>query len=50
MASYHTGPAAMLTNLTGSRHSHLDSAGYTLEEQVAKGEALAPEAVANTLL
>jgi aldehyde:ferredoxin oxidoreductase len=50
MAGYHTGPAAYLTNLTGSRHSHLDSAGYALDEKAAKGEALTPEGVAMALL
>jgi aldehyde:ferredoxin oxidoreductase len=50
MAGYHTGPAAYLTNLTGSRHSHLDSAGYALDEKAAKGEALSPEGVATALL
>ena len=50
MAGYHTGPGAYLTNLTGSRHSHLDSAGYALDEKAAKGEALTPEEVATALL
>jgi aldehyde:ferredoxin oxidoreductase len=50
MAGYHTGPAAYMTNLTGSRHSHLDSAGYALDEKAAKGEALTPEGVAAALL
>jgi aldehyde:ferredoxin oxidoreductase len=50
MAGYHSGPAAYLTNLTGSRHSHLDSAGYALDEKAAKGEALTPEGIGSALL
>ncbi len=33
MPGYHTGPAAHLTHLTGARHSHLDSGGYSLDEK-----------------
>jgi aldehyde:ferredoxin oxidoreductase len=51
MAGYHTGPGAHLTYLTGARHSHLDSAGYSLDQKAAaKGEILTPEGVANDLL
>ena len=35
MPGYHTGIAAYLTFLTGSRHSHLDSAGYIIDEKSA---------------
>ncbi len=35
MPGYHTGPAAHVGYLTGSRHSHLDSAGYSVDEKAA---------------
>lgn len=51
MPGYHTGPAAHLTYLTGARHSHLDSAGYSLDQQAAsKGKSLDPGEVAGSLL
>src|SRR5512136_2678984 len=47
MPGYHTGPACHLGWLTGARHSHLDSAGYSLDQKAAaKGEALTVEGVA----
>lgn len=50
MPGYHTGPAAHAGFLTGSRHSHLDSAGYSLDEQAyVKKEELTPEKVADYL-
>lgn len=36
MPGYHTGPAAHLGFLTGARHSHLDSAGYSLDQKFLK--------------
>jgi aldehyde:ferredoxin oxidoreductase len=33
MAGYHTGPGAYANYLTGARHSHLDSAGYSLDQK-----------------
>lgn len=51
MAGYHTGPASHLTYLTGARHSHLDSAGYSVDQKAARsGESLDPEDVADQLL
>jgi aldehyde:ferredoxin oxidoreductase len=51
MPGYHTGPACHLTYLTGARHSHLDSAGYSLDQKAgARGEPLTPEGVAEALL
>jgi aldehyde:ferredoxin oxidoreductase len=32
MPGYHTGPGAHLGYLSGARHSHLDSAGYSLDQ------------------
>lgn len=51
MPGYHTGPGCHLGYLTGARHSHLDSAGYSLDQRAAqKGQALTPEGVAENLL
>jgi aldehyde:ferredoxin oxidoreductase len=36
MAGYHTGPLFYGTLLTGARHSHLDSAGYSFDEKNVK--------------
>jgi len=33
MPGYHTGPGCHLGYLTGARHSHLDSAGYSLDQK-----------------
>ncbi|MGC8912887.1 MAG: aldehyde ferredoxin oxidoreductase N-terminal domain-containing protein [Thermoplasmata archaeon] len=37
MAGYHTGALFYGTLLTGARHSHLDSAGYSFDEKQLKG-------------
>jgi aldehyde:ferredoxin oxidoreductase len=51
MPGYHTGPGCHLGYLTGARHSHLDSAGYSLDQKAgAKGEPMEPEATADKLL
>ncbi len=51
MPGYHTGPAGHLGYLTGARHSHLDSAGYSLDQKaLAQGSPLTPEGVAESLL
>lgn len=51
MPGYHTGPVCHLTYLTGARHSHLDSAGYSLDQKAgARGEPLTPEGAAEALL
>ena len=50
MPGYHTGPACHLTYLTGARHSHLDSAGYSLDQNaLARGETLSAEGIAQAL-
>ncbi len=50
MPGYHTGPAAHLTFLTGARHSHLDSAGYSMDEDNAKtGIRMTPRQIAESL-
>ena len=50
MPGYHTGPAAHVGYLTGSRHSHLDSAGYSVDEKaVTSGKKLEAEEIGKTL-
>lgn len=51
MPGYHTGPGCHLGYLTGARHSHLDSAGYSLDQRAAaRGEPLTPDGVARGLV
>jgi aldehyde:ferredoxin oxidoreductase len=51
MPGYHTGPGGYLGYLTGARHSHLDSAGYSLDQRAAAtGQALTPQGVVDSLL
>jgi aldehyde:ferredoxin oxidoreductase len=51
MPGYHTGPGGYLGYLTGGRHSHLDSAGYSLDQRAAAtGQALTPQGVVDSLL
>jgi aldehyde:ferredoxin oxidoreductase len=51
MPGYHTGAGGYLGYLTGARHSHLDSAGYSLDQKNAKeGLSPSPEELAGALL
>ena len=50
MAGYHTGPATYVNYITGARHSHLDSAGYGLDQKALKPEERTPEKMAEALL
>ncbi len=51
MPGYHTGPGALLTYLSGARHSHLDSAGYALDQDALRqGTEIAPEDLGRQLL
>jgi aldehyde:ferredoxin oxidoreductase len=51
MAGYHTGPAAHLGFLFGARHSHLDNAGYSLDQKALKaGAEPSPQEVAAALV
>jgi aldehyde:ferredoxin oxidoreductase len=36
VAGYHTGPASIVGQLVGVRHSHLDNAGYAVDQKAAK--------------
>jgi len=51
MPGYHTGPSAYAGYMTGARHSHLDGAGYGLDQefQALGGEPTA-DAIAEALL
>ena len=50
MPGYHTGPASHLGYLSGARHSHLDSAGYSLDQKtLADNGELNPEKTAREL-
>jgi aldehyde:ferredoxin oxidoreductase len=50
MPGYHTGPAAHLGVLVGARHSHLDNAGYSLDQKVLAKNLVSPQEVAEALL
>ncbi|HSW35043.1 MAG TPA: aldehyde ferredoxin oxidoreductase C-terminal domain-containing protein, partial [Candidatus Limnocylindrales bacterium] len=50
MPGYHTGPGTHLGCLIGARHSHLDNAGYSVDQKIlAKGQ-VGPEELAEALL
>jgi aldehyde:ferredoxin oxidoreductase len=36
VSGYHTGPASIVGQLVGSRHSHLDNAGYGIDQKAIK--------------
>jgi aldehyde:ferredoxin oxidoreductase len=50
MPGYHTGPVGYLGYLTGARHSHLDSAGYSLDQEALKDKLPDAKTVAAKLL
>ncbi len=51
MPGYHTGPACHLGYLSGARHSHLDSAGYSLDQKtMGRDPGPTPEDVAQKLI
>lgn len=50
MAGYHTGPAAYLGFLLGARHSHLDNAGYSLDQTIMINENPTPQQVVDKLI
>jgi aldehyde:ferredoxin oxidoreductase len=50
MPGYHTGPGCHLGYLSGARHSHLDSAGYSLDQEaLGADKPLDPQEVADSL-
>lgn len=51
MAGYHTGPGAHLGAMIGARHSHLDNAGYSLDQKALTTKSKTePEALVQSLL
>lgn len=50
MPGYSTGVGAYLTYLIGARHSHLDSAGYSLDEKLLGREYPPPEQLVDRLV
>ncbi len=51
MPGYHTGPGCHIGYATGARHSHLDSAGYSIDQKAAAaGETLTAKGIAEKLL
>ncbi len=50
MPGYHTGPATYIGLLAGARHSHLDNAGYSLDQKMLSTGILPSHELANALL
>lgn len=49
VSGYHTGPASILGQLVGVRHSHLDNAGYSVDQKAAKKQ-LDPEMMVDEII
>jgi aldehyde:ferredoxin oxidoreductase len=50
MPGYHTGPASHLGVLIGARHSHLDNAGYSVDQKILAKNLVSPRELAEVLL
>lgn len=51
MSGYHTGPGIHLTHITGARHHHCDSAGYSFDQLYLKEKGLpSPESLVDSLI
>jgi aldehyde:ferredoxin oxidoreductase len=50
MPGYHTGPITHVGSLTGARHSHLDAAGYSIDQKALKDKLPNPKEAALLLL
>jgi aldehyde:ferredoxin oxidoreductase len=50
MPGYHTGPVGYVSFLVGSRHSHLDAGGYSIDQSVLKGNDLSMDDAVEKLL
>jgi len=50
MPGYHTGPAAHIGYLIGARHSHLDNAGYSLDQKLLGKTYPTPEELIDKLV
>jgi len=49
VSGYHTGPASIVGQLVGVRHSHLDNAGYSIDQKAAKKQ-MDPEKMVDELI
>ncbi len=49
VSGYHTGPASIVGQLVGVRHSHLDNAGYSVDQKAAKKQ-LDPEKMVDEII
>ncbi|RQW80961.1 MAG: aldehyde:ferredoxin oxidoreductase [Methanothrix sp.] len=49
VSGYHTGPASIVGQLVGVRHSHLDNAGYSIDQKAAK-KPMDAEAMVNEII
>lgn len=50
MPGYHTGPAGYLGFLIGARHSHLDNAGYSVDQKKLMKNYIAPDKLVDMLI
>ncbi len=50
MPGYHTGPATHIGTLLGARHSHLDNAGYSIDQKILAKEEMEPEELTKNIL
>lgn len=50
MPGYHTGPSAHLGYLVGARHSHLDNAGYSIDQKLLAKKPITPSEVASRIV
>jgi aldehyde:ferredoxin oxidoreductase len=50
MSGYHTGPGSQISHLVGSRHSHLDMAGYAFDKKLMVDRNLSAAELASELL
>ena len=50
MPGYHTGPVAHIGHLVGSRHSHLDAGGYSIDQKALKNGDISIEETVKKLL
>lgn len=50
MAGYHTGPAYHLGMILGARHSHLDNAGYSIDQKILVNKALDSKGLAELII
>lgn len=50
MPGYHTGPVTITSYLVGSRHSHLDAGGYSIDQSILKGNKVTVDEAVQQLL